>query len=201
MPYVASPNLSRMSQLPLVRSLAFAAGLSAVGCSAYPMGPRMPTASDPGTTDTRYNHASLESRFTEIIRQDYHLPEAEVGVIDSFITDLDNGGVSNDVAGTAILKRGGYFSSFIFLMRDDGSVRFLEDTGASFQPASDGSTLACYSKPSACPATMERARGQIRGARFSVIEADTSQAGLEIVIPYGNGDRRIINSLRLFNAP
>ncbi len=209
MPYLSSLPLSSLtsfSPLSLTRSLAFAVGLSSMGCTAaYQTGPRMPTAEDPGTTESHYRHSALETRLTEVIENRYHASDVEVGIINSFLADLDNGGVSNDVAGSAILRRGSSFKSFIFLTRNDGSIRLLEDTGASFSadPESGFRGLFCGSggRANSCPPTMERARQQLHGVNFSVMEADAAQPGPEIVIPYGDGSFRIVNSLSLFNTP
>ena len=146
----------------------------------------------------KYEHSRLEETFESYLKKTYSVSEPQVGIIRSFLTDLDNDGANNDIAGTAILKIGRSFKSFIYLMKNDGAIRFLESNGYGFDPDKGRSTLSCSNKPIACPDTMERARQQIHGSAFSVFEYDKEQAGLEIVIPYKDGSYGILNSLSIF---
>jgi len=148
-----------------------------------------------------YNYARLSALFAASIQKDYKLPDAQVKVTSGALTDLDNDGAYNDFAGNALLKVDGSFKSFIFLMRKDGSYRLLDNSGYPLDPNKGLATLTCSSKPIACPNTFERAQSQIRGAYFSVFEFDKSQAGLEVVIPRGEGEYSILNSLAVFVKP
>jgi hypothetical protein len=146
----------------------------------------------------RYFYNTLETTFKKEIENSYQVKVSEVGIISGQLADLDNDGAVNDLAGTAILKIGRSFKSFIFLMRDDGSIRFLENNGSPFKPKEGLSILSCSNKPIACPDTMERARSQKQGAQFYLMEFDKKKPGLEIVIPRGDGVYSILNSLEVF---
>lgn len=189
------------SYTSIARSMAFAAGLSAVGCAPYTSG-LMPPVGEPGLTVTGHSDADLAARLTSAIESTYRVSGIQVGNVSSFMTRLDDDGLTNDFAGSALFRSesGRRFKSFIFLMRDDGSLRLLEANGARFNPEAGGSLLTCGSKPIACPDTMERAASQIRPARFHMAEVDPARAGLEVVIPYDDGRSGILNSLELFAA-
>ena len=145
----------------------------------------------------RYAYSKLESAFKAQIEKDYKVSDVEIGVTSGFLTDLDNDTEHDDFAGTAILKVGRSFKCFVFLLREDGSARFLENNGNAFT-TSGGSTLSCSSKPIACPDTMARARQQIGSANFSVAEYDKNKAGLEVIFPLVGGKYNILNSLEIF---
>ncbi|MCE9624728.1 MAG: hypothetical protein K8R69_04615 [Deltaproteobacteria bacterium] len=145
----------------------------------------------------RYAYSKLESAFKAQIEKDFKVSDIEIGVTGGFLTDLDNDTEHDDFAGTAILKVGRSFKSFVFLMRDDGSARFLENNGAAF--TTEGrQTLFCSSKPIACPDTMARAKQQIASANFSVMEFDKTKAGLEVIFPLVGGKYNVLNSLEIF---
>ena len=152
-----------------------------------------------GTILDRYEYSKLESAFKAQIEKDYKVEDVEIGLIGGNLTDLDNDGESDDFAGTAIFKLGRSFHSFVFLLREDGSARFLENNGTAFS-TSAGHTLSCSNKPIACPDTMARARQQINGANFSVMEYDKSKAGLEVIFPLVGGKYNILNSLEVFSS-
>jgi hypothetical protein len=184
------------SYASIARSLAFAVGLSSVGCASYTG--VMPPVDEPGLTVTGRSDADLATSLRVTIERDYHVSGIQVGDVSSFMTQLDGDGVANDFAGSALFQNGRRFRSIIFLMREDGSTRFLEANGARFDPASGGSFLSCDSKPVACPDSLERAARRIRRARFHMAEMDSTRPGLEVVIPYDDGRSGILNSLELF---
>ncbi len=191
MTYLASSYVS------IARSLAFAVGLSSMGCAPYIRGV-MPPVGEPGLTVTGRSDEDLATSLRTAIERDYGVSGIQVGDVSSFMTRLDGDGVANDFAGSALFQNGRRFRSIIFLMRDDGSTRFLEANGARFDPASGGSLLSCGTKPHLCTDTLERAAPQIDSARFRMADVDTSRPGLEVVIPYDDGRSGILNSLELF---
>jgi hypothetical protein len=189
-------NLSITSSMAAVRSLAFAAGLASLGgCATSRL---MPPSDQPGLTVIPPG-PDLAATLEAAIVRDYRVSDIHVSVEDSFHTDLDNDGARNDTAGTALLRNGGYFKSFIFLMTADGNTRFLEANGGRFDPTT-GHTLSCTSKPPACPNTFERARTQVRPARFRLADFDPAQTGLELSFAYDDGSHGILNALRLFSS-
>lgn len=190
MSYFTSANLS------LALPFAFAAGLTTLG-GCTPVG-LLPPTDQPGLTVVPPG-PDLGATLEASIQRTYHVSDIHVSVEDSFHADLNNDGVRDDTAGTALLRNGGYFKSFIFLMTADGNTRFLEANGGRFDPTT-GHTLTCSSKPIACPNTFERARTQIRPARFTLADVDAAQTGPEITIAYDDGSRGILNSLRLFSS-
>ncbi|MFO1519313.1 MAG: hypothetical protein U1F57_06600 [bacterium] len=151
--------------------------------------------------ENKYDFGTIAESFRKQIEKTYNVSDTEVGILSGGLTDLNNDGAYDDFAGNALLKVGGRFKSFIYLLRTDGSMRFLENNGVSFDPNSGLRTLSCNSKPIACPNTMDRARQQIGGASFSVMEYDKSKAGLEVVISLGSGSYSILNSLEVFTNP
>jgi len=146
----------------------------------------------------RYEWSKLEAAFQTKIETDYKVKDVEVALTGSSLTDLDNDGAMNDLSGTAILKVGRSFKSFIFLLREDGSTKFLENNGTDFSPKKGAHVLTCDNKPIACPDTMERAKRQIWSSSFSVMEFDKKKPGLEIVIPLVGGALAVLNSLEVF---
>jgi len=152
-------------------------------------------------TNSQYDYTRLAAQFKASIQKLDPNKEIAVKVLEGRLTDLDNDGAQNDFAGTALLKVGNAFKSFIFLTRKDGSTVFLENNVQSLNLNQGLSYLSCSSKPIACPNTLERAASQIRGAVFSVMEYDTSKTGLEVVIPLGGGHYSVLNSLEVFAHP
>ncbi len=146
----------------------------------------------------RYATSTLEAAINKAITDNYKVSDIEIGVTGGFLTDLDNDGASDDYAGTAIIKVGRSFKSFVFLTREDGAIRFLENNGAGFDPKNGLRILSCSNKPIACPDTMERAKQQIASANFSVMEVDKSKDGLEVVFPLVGGKYNVLNSLEIF---
>jgi len=151
-----------------------------------------------GKVSDRYEYSKVEALFQKQIESDYKVKDVEVGLVGTTLADLDNDGEADDLAGTAILKVGRSFKSFIFLLREDGSMRFLENNGGTFNPKEGRTILSCSNKPIACPDTMERARRQINVASFSVMEYDKKRAGLEVVVNLEGGLKNILNSLEIF---
>ena len=182
----------------LASSLIFAAGLSSLGCaSSLSAVPDLPIAAS-GTLVSTYSYPTMEAAFRTAIERELQVSGVEVGIVDSFLTDLNGDGMHNDVAGTAILGVDHSYKSFIYFMRDDGSFRFLENNGVAFDPSRGRTHLPCYNMKAGCRDTLERARTFIRSPSFSVVEFDRTQSGLEIVIPRAEGSYSVINSLALF---
>jgi len=146
----------------------------------------------------RYEPSKLEPAIQKAITDNYKVSDVEVAVTGGFLADLDNDGAADDFAGTAIIKVGRSFKSFVFLAREDGALRFLENNGAGFDPKKNLHILWCSNKPIACPDTMERAKQQISSANYSVMEVDKSKDGLEVVFPLVGGKYNILNSLEIF---
>ncbi|HEX5037111.1 MAG TPA: hypothetical protein VFX30_08120 [bacterium] len=185
------------NSLAVARSLAFAAGLTSLGGCAT-TGLTAPT-DQPGLTVVPPG-PDLSATLESAIARDYHVSDIHVDVSDSFRTDIDGDGVRSDTAGTALLRNGRRFKSFVFLMTESSSARFLEANGGRFDPSVGGSILSCDSKPIACPDTFERARRQIHPARFRLADFDPAQTGLELSFAYDDGSHGILNALRLFSS-
>jgi len=149
--------------------------------------------------EKKYSYANLQNTFQKSIDKQYDV-ESEVKVTSRMLADLDNDGISNDVAGSAVLKIGRRFKSFLFFMKDDGAIRYLESNGEAFSAKENLSTLYCSDKPVVCwnNETIEKAASKLATPTFYLMEWDKKQAGLEVVIPYRNGDYGILNSLALF---
>jgi len=156
----------------------------------------------PPVTIDRYNHAILEQRFAGEIAARFHLEGAAVQIRSSTLADLDQDGESDDLFGTALLQVGSRFKSFIYLLRDDGSARFLEDTGNALDAGAGLIRPMCTeSRAWLCRYDFARARRTIREPRISLREFDASNTGLELVIHRPSGNLTVLNSLALFVSP
>lgn len=151
------------------------------------------------TVEKKYSYANLQSAFEKDIEKRFDV-DTEVKITSKMLTNLDNDGVSNDVAGTAVLKIGRRFKSFLFFMKDDGAIRFLESNGEAFAAKENLSTLYCSDKAVVCSQneTIKNAASKLARPIFYMMEYDKKKSGLEIVIPYESGDYGILNSLELF---
>lgn len=146
-----------------------------------------------------YRYGRLQENFSRQIQEDFDLPDAQVVVTSSTLTDLDNDGEHDDLAGTALLQVGSRARGLIFLMREDGETRFLETDGNPFNPAAELRFIPCSeSRPWHCPSTLDRARRYIRPARISIAEYDRELPGRELLIRRGGGLWAIVNSLEAF---
>ena len=154
----------------------------------------------------RYRHSRLQETFAEEIRERYGLDNAVVAITASTLTDLDNDGESDDLAGTGILQMPptgitGFteFKGFVFLLRESGESRFLDPDGTSFDPHADTRRFPCFaSRAWLCDSPMDRARRAIRNPRITVREYDRATPGLELTIPRSGGLWAIVNSLQAF---
>lgn len=154
--------------------------------------------SPPSLVD-RYDYSTLEPQFVTQIQSQSGLSDVGVRITSSALADLDQDGATDDLYGTALLQVGSQFKSFIFLLREDGAARFLENSGAALDASSGLRRLSCMESHSwLCHNTLERAETQIRAPRISMLEFDTSRAGLELVIHRSRGRLAIVNSLELF---
>lgn len=91
----------------------------------------------------RYDHARLANRFAAEIAEQYAISDVEVRILEERLTDLDNDGEQDDLAGTALLRVGRQFKSFIFLYRADGAARYLENNGNLLNPSTHLQSLMC----------------------------------------------------------
>ena len=156
----------------------------------------------PPVTLDRYNHAQLESQFAERIASDARLENVAVRIASSRLADLDADGAADDLYGTARLQVGNRFKSFIYLLREDGAVRFLENSGASLDPESGLTSLMCTeSRAWLCRPNLERATRSVATARIAMLEYDAATRGLELVIHHRSGNLTVLNSLALFASP
>lgn len=153
----------------------------------------------PPTFIGRYQTTALQNQFTANLRELTGNEDLDVGILSARLADLDNDGAADDLYGTALLRVGSRFKSFAFAMREDGASRFMENNGENLDISRDLRRLSCMeSRPWLCPATLERATRQIRGARVSALQFDTSRAGLELVFHLSGGRLGVVNSLELF---
>lgn len=148
---------------------------------------------------SKYKTSQVTDSFEKEIKKQFSV-EGEVAITSRLLTDLDNDGAYDDLAGTALLKVGRSFKSFIFLLREDGSMRFLEANGSAFSAKTGLNTLYCSDKAIVCSQneTLSKAASRLGTPQFYVTEFDKDLSGLEIVIPLVSGEYSYLNSLEVF---
>jgi len=156
----------------------------------------------PPTLVERYRYSQLQTRFADLIRPQAGGEEVGVQITSSGLADLDNDGASDDLFGTGLLQVGSQAKSFVFLLREDGVVRFLEASGERLRPRENLQSPNCFaSRPWLCASVLERAAQQIRDPSVSMMEFDSARTGLELVIRLPQGRFAVVNSLELFANP
>jgi len=158
--------------------------------------------SPPTLITDRYNYSRLETQFVDLIRPQAGGEEIALRITSSNFADLDNDGTSDDLFGTALLQLGSGVKSIIYLMREDGATRFLEASGEPLRPTEGFVSPLCFESHSwLCRNPLERAARQIHSPRLSLLEFDSTRAGLEIVINLPQGRLAVLNSLEVFTNP
>jgi hypothetical protein len=151
---------------------------------------------------SQYRRDFLEAEFSNHIREQYELSDAQITLTSSRLADLDHDGEQDDLAGTALLRSDNRFKAVVFLRRADGETRFVETNGDVFDPRAGLRFFPCFeSHPQHCADPLVRARRAIRPLRFELREFDRSLPGLELILEQGGGLRAIVNSLQIFLRP
>ena len=159
-------------------------------------------SSDPIMID-RYSTHQVQTTLTQNIKDQFEIKNPEVRVSTSLLADLDHNGAVDDLVGTARLKVGRTFKSFVFLLREDGDVRLLENDLKPFSAKQDLKRPNCgRGRPGAqtCTTANEwrQALTDIPTAALQVIDFDPIKPGQEIVSQLGRGIFAYVNPIAAF---